>query len=128
MNNNFIRLLIAAILACSCNAIANTFWKWHFIKQPLKINSLFDALHLALTPNIIVGIFFYIGSMLLFFFMISNYKLSLIVPLTSLTYILNLFVAYGIFHEKIYFQNIIGTLIVLIGIIILSQTPVGFTE
>jgi drug/metabolite transporter (DMT)-like permease len=123
MNAGFVNLIIPAVLACSCNAAANTFWKFHFMKQPLKILHFRDVLMLAFTPFIIVGVVFYVISMVLFFYMLSHFKLSLIVPLTSLTYVLNLVVAYVIFHERFYIPNIIGTGVVIIGLIILSQTP-----
>lgn len=123
MNNSIVKLVIPVVLACSCNAIANTFWKWHFMKYPLKIHSIIDVFSLALIPNIIIGILFYVSSMFLFFYMISNFKLSIVIPFTALTYIFNLMVAYLIFHEKIYINNIIGTLIIIIGIVILSKAP-----
>ncbi len=125
MNIDFLKLLIPAIIACSCNAAANTFWKFHFMKRPLHILGLNDVLLLALSPFILIGVILYVMSMLLFFYMLSNFKMSVIVPLTSLTYVLNLFVAYAIFHEKIFAQNIIGTAVVIIGLVILSKTPVG---
>ena len=122
------KLLIPAISASMCNTIANLFWKIEFARQPLNITSIKKIFILFFSVNIMIGIFFYGISMLLFFYMLSNFKLSLIIPLTAFTYIFNILLAYVVFNEKIYYQSIIGTVIILIGMIILSQTPISLTD
>ena len=124
----FIKIVIPAFCACTCNAIANYFWKIELTKNPFNISSLSKIISLFLSFNIMLGIFFYIISMVLFLYMLSNFKLSLIVPLTVFTYILNILSAYIIFREKIYVQSIVGTVVIILGIIILSQTPIGISK
>ena len=124
----FIKIVIPAFSACMCNAIANYFWKTELAKNPFNISSLSKIISLFFCFNIIIGIFFYIISMMLFLYMLSNFKLSLIVPLTVFTYVLNILSAYIIFREKIYTQSIIGTVVIILGIIILSQTPIGISK
>jgi len=124
----FIKIVIPALSACLCNTFANYFWKIELAKNPFDISSLWKIISLFLSLNIIIGIIFYIASMMLFLYMLSHFKLSLIVPLTVFTYIFNILMAYIIFHEKVYTQSIIGTIVIISGIIILSQTPVGISE
>lgn len=124
----FIKIIIPALCACMCNTIANYFWKVELAKKPFDISSLGKIISLFLSVNIIIGIFFYVASMMLFLYMLSHFKLSLIIPLTVFTYIFNILLAYLIFHEKVYMQNIIGILVIIVGIVILSQTPVGISE
>lgn len=121
---NYFNLILPACCACFFNACANVFWKFEFSKNTFIFSGLESIIKVFFSINIIIGIIFYICSMLLFFYMLSNFKLSVIVPLTSLTYIFNLIAAYLIFHEKVSFLHLIGTLIIIIGIIILFQAPI----
>ncbi len=59
--------------------------------------------------------------MLLFFYMLSNYKLSTIIPVTSMTYIINILVARFYFHESVGKIQILGTVIIILGLLILSR-------
>jgi len=121
---SYVKLAVPIIFACLFNAVANTFWKYEFTQKPFEFNSISKIIQTFFSLNIIVGILFYIGSMLLFFYMLSNFKLSVIIPLTSLTYIFNLLAAYFIFHENVHTNNIIGTIIIIVGIAVLSQASI----
>ena len=120
----FIRLLIPATIACACNALANMLWKMQFDKNPITRNafaSFRNFTELFLTLNIIGGVFLYICSMLLFFYMLSNFKLSQVIPVTVLTYVFNIFIAVSVFHERLAPAQIIGTAIIICGLIVLSR-------
>lgn len=120
---DFTRLFIPAFIACCCNAVANLFWKLRLDKEP--ISSLKDIIGLIGIWQIWIGVMFYGCSMLLFFYMLSNFKLSSIMPVTCLTYVLNIIVARIIFKENISVMQIIGTLIIIFGLIILSRGQVS---
>lgn len=120
----FFNLLIPAILACMCNTGANILWKMQFDKSPISFWNLPVLVKSLLTVNIIGGICLYIISMGLFFYMLSNFRLSSVVPVTSLTYILNIAAAYLIFNEKITIHQGVGTIIIIIGLIVISKSPV----
>lgn len=121
---NFIKMVIPIILACFCNACANTFWKIQFSRNKFTIDGISSIIKTFLSYNIIIGVLFYVVSMLIFFYLLSNYKLSEVVPLTALTYIFNILSAYYIFNEKISTYSIVGTVIIVTGVIVLSQNPV----
>ena len=118
----FLKLIIPAFFACMCNALANMFWKIRFDKTPLSFASLQDVLGLASSPHIWAGVGCYGCSMLLFFYMLSNYKLSAIMPVTCMTYIFNIIIARIIFDENINRMQIIGTIIIICGLIVLSRS------
>jgi len=117
----FYKLIIIAAAASLCNTIANTLWRMQFIKTPFNISSFSAIVQTFLSLSIIIGILFYVCSMLLFFYLLSNNNLSAIIPVTSLTYIFNILAAYLILHEKISVNQIVGIGIVLVGIIVLSR-------
>lgn len=121
----FLGLLIPASIACICNALANMFWKMRFDKIPLSIKSVQDIGGLLISPHIWAGLCCYGCSMLIFFYMLSNYKLSSIMPVTCMTYIFNIVIARVIFHESIERMQIVGTVIVICGLIILSRGNVA---
>lgn len=116
-----LKLFIPAIIACSCNALANMFWKMRFDQVPLKLGSAEDIIGLATSLHIWSGVGCYVISMVIFFYMLSNFKLSVVTPVTCMTYIFNVVIARIVFHEKITSIQIIGIAIVIIGLIILSR-------
>jgi len=111
-----------------CNTVANYFWKIELAKNPFDASSLGKILSTFFSLNIIIGIFFYITSMMLFLYMLTHFKLSIIAPLTAMTYIFNISMAYLLFREKVHAKGVIGAAVIIIGIIILSQTPAAISE
>jgi drug/metabolite transporter (DMT)-like permease len=114
-------LFVPVIIATLLNAIANTVWKIYFQKGEFSYTSIVSILGLF-NVYIISGILCYVGSMLLFFYMLSKFDLSVIIPLTALTYIFNMLSAYYIFHETFDLYKIGGMLIIILGIGVLSMS------
>lgn len=121
----FIGLIIPAFIACTCNALANMFWKMRFDKIPLSLSSIQDIIGLICSWQIWAGIGCYGTSMLLFFYMLSNYKLSSIMPVTCMTYIFNVVIAKVVFNENISKTQIMGIMIIITGLIVLSRETVS---
>lgn len=120
----FLKLFIPAVLACTCNAMANMFWKMQFDKKPLSITSIRSIFELILSGKIILGVCCYGVSMLIFFYMLSNFKLSAIMPVTCMTYIFNILIARYVFNETISKTQVLGTIIIILGLIVLSRGEV----
>ena len=112
-------LVIPVVLATLLNAVANTVWKIYFQKGEFSYTSIASVLSLF-NIYILSGILCYVGSMLLFFYMLSKFDLSVIIPLTALTYIFNMLAAYYIFHESFDMYKISGMIIIVCGIGVLS--------
>lgn len=122
---SFIGLIIPAFIACICNAMANMFWKMRFDKTPLSLTSVRDIAGLVCSWQIWAGIGCYGASMLLFFYMLSNYKLSSIMPVTCMTYIFNVVIAKAVFGENISRVQVMGIMIIITGLIVLSRGAVN---
>lgn len=112
-------LFIPVLLATLLNTIANTVWKIYFQKYGFHFSSFLSVLDL-LNVYIVGGVICYVGSMLLFFYMLSRFDLSVIIPLTALTYIFNMLAAYFIFQESFDIYKISGMVVIILGIVILS--------
>ncbi|UQZ83883.1 4-amino-4-deoxy-L-arabinose-phosphoundecaprenol flippase subunit ArnF [Paenibacillus konkukensis] len=117
----FLKMLLLVAASCSLNATGNTLWKLEFSKKPLDFSSFSTLLSTFWSWKILLGMLSYFCSMLLFFYLLSKFKLSLIIPLTSLTYILNLGAAFFLFKEKISMLQLLGTLIIIAGILVLMR-------
>ncbi|WP_333804611.1 EamA family transporter [Sulfurospirillum sp.] len=117
----FLNLLLPTTIACALNACANVFWKLQFQKQPLVLK-LEALMGLIIQPNIIIGVCFYVLSMLIFFYLLSNYALSIIIPLTAMTYLFNMLLAFIVFKESFDAYKLIGMAIIILGIAVLSQS------
>jgi len=118
---NTLKLLIPISFACFCNASANTLWKMQFSKNPINFSSISAILMTIFSMQVIGGMILYTISMVLFFYLLSNYKLSEVIPLTCLTYVFNLIAAYFIFREKLLPTQIIGIFIIISGIVVFSR-------
>ena len=117
-------MAVAVAGACLCNAVSNTLWKLSLGSHPFKYVGLTSLAALLVRPLILVGIFLYVVSMFVYFYLLSNYKLSVIVPLTSLTYVLNTISAYLIFREEVSLVQILGIVLLCAGIVLVFQIGV----
>lgn len=117
----FFKIFIPVCLACFCNASANTLWKLEFSKNPINFTKISELFSTLFNLYILGGILFYMLSMFLFFYLLSNYKLSVVIPLTGMTYFFNIISAYFIFNENVSKRQLIGTVFMVIGIILISK-------
>lgn len=110
------KLMLPVIIACLCNTVGNLLWKNYFTKHAISFSNIMNMISILSSFQVIMGIFCYLCSMFLFFFLLSRYNLSLVIPLTSLTYIFNIITAVLFFKEKISSTQLVGTIIIFIGI------------
>ena len=74
----------------------------------------------VLSIEVIGGLFFYGVGMILWLLTLSKLDLSFAYPTSTLQYILIFFGSWYLFHETISAMRITGTIIILLGILILS--------
>ena len=115
---NILKLAIPATLSCLCNTIANTLWKLQLSNHPFNITSKMQFIESVFNLRIIGGVCFYGISMLLFFYILSNFRLSQAVPFLATTYVFNFITASLIFKEVINIKQIVGIILIITGIII----------
>jgi len=77
--------------------------------------------HLALTSFTLAGILFYGTSFLIYMYLVSQYDLGYIIPLTTaLVYVLIFTASFAIFNETFTAFKIIGIVLIFSGIVFLN--------
>jgi drug/metabolite transporter (DMT)-like permease len=104
------------------STLGNILWKMQFSKQPLDLSSVTAIAYTFISWKVLLGIASYFISMVLFFYLLSNFKMSVVIPLQAMTYILNVAVAFTMFKEKISLGQLLGSLIIMFGIIVLIRS------
>ena len=111
-------LAVLALLSSGCNSVANALWKTQFQIMPLRFDSLKVLILSVLQWRIVAGVLCYVVSMLLFFYLLSNYRLSQVIPFLATTYIFNFLIAALFFHEPVNIWQISGILLIIGGVIL----------
>ena len=89
-----------------------------FLKKASGSNDLIDMLK---NINLYIGGFLYVSSAVLNIWLLKILDYSVILPLTSLTYIWTMILSYFILKEKITVKKIAGVCLLLVGAIIISS-------
>ena len=77
--------------------------------------------HLSLTPLAATGIILYGISFLLYTFLLSEYDLGYIIPLTTgLVYVLIFIASVVVFHEAFTIIKVTGIIVILVGVVLLN--------
>ena len=88
-----------------------------FLKKASGSNGLINMLK---NINLYIGGFLYVSSAVLNIWLLKILDYSVILALTSLTYIWTMFLSYFILKEKITVKKIVGVCLILIGAIMIS--------
>src|SRR5688572_30417636 len=111
--------LFSAILA---NVIGQIFMKAGANQLGgIHINGIFDVIKFLFTPYVFMGIATYGVGTIFWIFALSKFDLSFAYPFLSIGYILILIVSYFIFKEDITAYKVCGVVIIIIGLILISQ-------
>jgi drug/metabolite transporter (DMT)-like permease len=107
------------VFDCSLGAIGALFFKKSSskIKLELKIKSIIDMLK---NKNLIIGLFFYILGAALLTFLLKTENLSLIYPLTSMTYIFIVFLSVKFLNEKMNKYKWLAVFLIIVGNIFIT--------
>ena len=89
-----------------------------FLKKASGSNDLIVMLK---NINLYIGGFLYVSSAVLNIWLLKILDYSVILPLTSLTYIWTMILSYFILKEKITVKKIAGVCLILVGAIIISS-------
>lgn len=118
---HLMKVVYLVLVSSLLGTLGNMLWKMQFSRQPLDLSSIPSIVSTFLSWKVLIGGIFYFCSMIMFFYLLSNFRMSVIIPLQSITYILNLFVAFALFKEKISVGQMLGTIIIMAGIIVLLR-------
>ena len=88
----------------------------------LDLNQLPTILwHMAINPNIFIGLAFYFGATIFWLAALSRVDLSFAYPFISFSYVIILVASWLMFDEKISLGRLVGTLIIGIGVLFISR-------
>ena len=89
----------------------------------LSVSKLLSVLwRIATNPYVIVGLFIYVGGTVFWLTALSRVDLSYAYPFASLSYVVMLTASWLLFHEDISAVRLLGTLIVGLGVFIISRS------
>ena len=86
-----------------------------------KASGSMDLIDMLKNINLYIGGFLYVSSAVLNIWLLKILDYSVILPLTSLTYIWTMILSYFILKEKITVKKIAGVCLILVGAIIISS-------
>jgi drug/metabolite transporter (DMT)-like permease len=112
-------VILLMVLDCAIGATGALFFKKSSdkIKLRLKLKTLADMIKNA---NLIIGISFYILGAALLTFLLKTENLSLIYPLTSMTYIFIIFLSVKFLNEKMNKYKWIAIFLIILGNIFIT--------
>lgn len=88
-----------------------------FFKRASGANSFIELL---VNANIYIGGCLYLVSAILNIFILRRLEYSVVLPLTSITYVWTMILANRIFKEKISAKKIIGVILILLGVVLIA--------
>ena len=88
-----------------------------FLKKASNSDSIIEILK---NKNIYIGGSLYLISALLNIYILKYLEYSVVLPLTSLTYIWTMFISYKLLDEKIGKKKILGVLCILVGAVCIA--------
>jgi drug/metabolite transporter (DMT)-like permease len=72
--------------------------------------------------SIMAGLFIYLTSTIVWFLVLSRADVSFAYPLISIGYIFSALGAYFILHEPFSLMKILGTIVIILGVVLICQS------
>jgi drug/metabolite transporter (DMT)-like permease len=89
----------------------------------LSLNTIFKVIFRMLTnPYVFVGLFIYVFSVIFWLAALSRVDLSYAYPFASMSYVIMFLASWLLLHENITPMRIIGTLVVGLGVFLISRS------
>ena len=113
-------IILAGIAFASLGQIS---WKWGMnIEGAVTKLDLDTLMSMIMNPYVVLGLAMYGLSTLCWLIALSRKDLSYVYPFTILTFIIVLLTSKFLFNEELPVLRIIGTLIVIFGILVIVRT------
>ena len=103
---------VLLIIMTMLGAVASLFLK--------RASSFQNLMSLVKNTNLYLGAFLYIASAVLNIYVLRYLDYSVVLPLTSLTYVWTMFISYIFLKEKIGVKKCVGVSLIFVGAIIVS--------
>lgn len=79
-------------------------------------------LRIAFSPYVVGGLLLYVGGTFFWLVAMSRAQLSYLYPFASLSYVLLMLVAWGVFREHISPLRLLGALTICIGVVLVARS------
>jgi drug/metabolite transporter (DMT)-like permease len=100
-------------------SVGQILWKTGIKHETM--GSVSEIVHLLLNKYMFAGILIYITSTFYWFYIIKKFDITKVYPLQSMSYLLVLVLGYVILKEPVTKNTIIGTLIIVLGVFIVTK-------
>jgi drug/metabolite transporter (DMT)-like permease len=80
------------------------------------------VVRMGTNPYVVFGLFVFLGATIFWLAALSRVDLSFAYPFVSLSYVVMLVASWLFLNEDISFLRLIGTLIVIVGVLLISQS------
>ncbi|MGL4742235.1 MAG: EamA family transporter [Sarcina sp.] len=94
---------------------------WKIGLAQVSLGSVKEIFFALFNKYIFAGLLIYAFATIYWFYILKTHDLTKVYPLQSMSYIISLASGYFILHEKITTNNFIGTIVILIGVAIISM-------
>jgi drug/metabolite transporter (DMT)-like permease len=84
-------------------------------------NALPIGMQVAVNPYVLIGLVFYVVSVVVWLLVLSRVDVSVAYPMVSLGYIVNAIVAYYWLGEQVSMLRILGIVIILLGVFLVAK-------
>ena len=114
-----ISAVVLVFINCLMLGTGQILWKTG-IKE-VSMGSIKEIIALLLNKYMLAGIFVYITSTFYWFTIIKKFDVTKVYPLQSMSYIIVLILGYFILKEPITKSTIIGTIVIVLGVFIITK-------
>ncbi len=80
------------------------------------------GLQVAMSPYVIMGIFSYVISVVVWILVLSRTEVSIAYPMVSLGYVINALAAYYLLGESLTLTRLLGIAVILVGVYLVART------
>ncbi|HPE33570.1 MAG TPA: EamA family transporter [Bacteroidales bacterium] len=85
-------------------------------------NILENVIRIIFNAWVFSGFVVYAAATGFFMWLISKFEISMVIPITSVSFIYSLLAGYFIFHEQISPVRIMGVLLIIVGVILIVRS------
>lgn len=109
------KLIITAIIQSAFLAVAQYFMKVG-MDRVIDYSMSWAFYRSFLNWQLGLSLLLYIIGMIIYMFMLKSYSLSMVYPLTSISYIFTIILAMALLGEKVTFGGWLGVLFIMLGV------------
>lgn len=120
-----LKAVLLTIFTTILIATAQILWKigldkigGFYIKEESIFSNIFRV---AFSWYIILGLALYVIATVVFLFLLNEYPISLVVPLSSISFIFSMIAGIYIFNENVNYLNWIGAFVIILGVFLITK-------